>query len=191
MGVARWLGGWGLTSDPNVIGIPFSVSNRSSWEEVLAVKTKYDLLLECYHTAVSMGDMRDTQTTIGEKENGRHQLVEREDGVEFGYTSLKDWSLLADMTFHRKFQQWELKYLTEIQQTLLPLLSRCCSQQQQDSCRHNNSVAGGSGVAALLRVASLCSNIPATPIYLETQQTINPPPPPQQRNNSTAHHSQH
>lgn len=173
----------------------WTVSNRSSWEEVLAVKTKCDLLLECYHTAVSMGDMRDAQTTIGEKKNGRHQLVDesggRRDGVEFGYSSLKDWSLLVEMTLRRRFNQCEMRFLTEIQQTLLPLLSRCCNQQQ-DSCRHRHHC--DNGVASLLRVASQCSNIPATPIYLETQQrgpapapllhdstTTNLPPPPPPR----------
>lgn len=149
-----------------VFGI--SVSSRSTWEEVLSVKTKIDLLMECYYKVLSTYDRRDrphSLSLLGEERRDSFAMLGHEvtEGTEFGYSSVRDWDTLVDTELQRSFKQWEEKYLTEIHQTLMPALSQYASRGSSEA----NSVDVHT-ITSMLRVACSASDIPTKPIYLDT-----------------------
>lgn len=151
------------------------VSNRSAWEDVLSVKTKVDLLLECYYKVLSNRNRRDAPSApslLGQQEEGRdacpapgsHEKAGEQRALceeEFGYSSVRDWDTLMDMELRRSFKQWEEEYLTEIRQTLVPVISQYVGGAEP--CKQDRHT-----VVSMLRVACLASDIPTKPIYLDT-----------------------
>lgn len=137
------------------------VSHRSNWEDVLALKTKIDLLLECYHVLSGRhGDRNGHYTpTLLEGHGRTHPL--HPNLQEFGYSSLKDWTALSSMELQKRHKQWEAKYLRELQHTLLPAISQHirASPGQAERERHT----------AMLRALYLASGIHTNPVYLDLQ----------------------
>lgn len=146
------------------------VSHRSNWEDVLALKTKLDLLLKCYHVLSGQRDDRNGRSTpplLEGRGTGRapkpHPLHPNLE--EFVYSSLKDWTAVSSMELQKRHKQWEVKYLAELQQTLLPAIS------------HHIRASPAPGLAeqdtALLRALYLASDIHTNPIYLNLQYNEN------------------
>ena len=147
----------------NQIDVTIAVSSRSKWEDVLAVKTKVELLLECYHKVVSNGNMGDhTPAVLGQgdrREKKRDETTE-EEFQEFGYSAVKDWSALTSVAMQRRFGKWERQYLTGIKRMLLPLVSQLI--QSMDTAQDRQEIV------SLLRATCAACNIATRPIYLDS-----------------------
>jgi hypothetical protein len=141
------------------------VSNRSAWEDVLSVKTKVDLLMECYFKVLSMHDSRggphSPSQLGGERRDTPLTMLDYE-GKEFSYSSVKDWDTFVGAELQRSFKVWEEKFLTEIHQTLVPSVSRYV-----DGSSETRKVDAHT-IASILRVLGSASNLPTKPVYLDT-----------------------
>lgn len=133
------------------------------------MKTKVDLLMECYYKVLSMHDRRDgthSPSLLGGERGDSFTMLGHEkasEGREFGYSSVQDWDTLVNMELQRSFKEWEEKYLAEIHQTLMPALSQCVSGGSSET-----SKVDAHTIVSMLRVACLASDIPTKPIYLDT-----------------------
>ena len=137
-----------------------TVSERSSWQEILYLKTKVDLLMECYHMILD-SDRRVHETSRCDRD-GLKLKLDDSPNVEFAYSSLRDWIRLSSLMLQKKHKLWEKHYLTDVKDTLIP---RVC-QYIEEACSKGNKNAA----VSMLQALYLASDIHTKPVYLNMEE---------------------
>lgn len=146
------------------------VSERSSWEEVLLLKANFEMLTHCYQVTSGCGGRdasQDPTLLLGDDvaTTRKQHCLSPLKSEEFGYSLLKDWNAMAMTELQRKFKQWEMKYLGQVHDILLPLVCRLVGDLGGNGRKPNHDVCAA---ISMLQVLYLASNIPTNPVYFNT-----------------------
>ena len=111
----------------------FAVSDRSSWQEVLRIKSKLDFITERTHCLqpelnkmVSIPSHPPPPPSGPEPSATSHTqpvATELEPLEPFVYSSLKDWHAMAKVDHYRQLYTWEAELLSFCEQVILPKVS--------------------------------------------------------------------
>ena len=112
----------------------FTVSDRSSWQEVLRIKSKLDFITEqTHHLQQELKEVLSIPSPPpppppsppsgpeqGATSHTRPLAAEIEPVEPFVYSSLKDWHAMAKVAHYRQLYAWEAEMLSFCEQIILP-----------------------------------------------------------------------
>ena len=157
-------------------------TERSSWQNVLHMKTELDLIKQSYHSVLNAYNHNSSSPTATPSQEPAGleidiaQLTSSYEAIKLDaispsspspliFSSLDEWSNASKTEQLKKHRQWEVKYLAAVEENILPLVSRCM-----------NSPSPGpewtSKAVSMIRTLHLVSQVPSKPIYLDSEQVI-------------------
>ena len=111
----------------------FAVSDRSSWQEVLRIKSKLDFITEqTHHLQQELKEMLSIPSPPpppppprsgpeqGATSHAQHVAAEVEPVDPFVYSSLKDWHAMAKVAHYCQLYAWETEMLSFCEKIILP-----------------------------------------------------------------------
>ena len=109
----------------------FAVSDRSSWQEVLRIKSKLDFITEkTHHLQQELKEILSIPSPPpspphsgpeqGATSHTRPVAAEVELVEPFVYSSLKDWHAMAKVAHYRQLYAWETEMLSFCEKIILP-----------------------------------------------------------------------
>lgn len=135
-----------------------TVSERNTWQEILNVKTKVDMLIECYQAILQSNEEK---TLLSKNDEVKMKSpLEICDLPPFAYSSVEDWNMLTFLEFQKRLKIWEAKYLRDVKYKLVPLVSQNIGNPHSENEKQDVST---------LQALYLAGNISTNPVYLNTE----------------------
>lgn len=157
----------------------YIVAERSTWQDILHMKTKLDLIKQSYNSLIDSCNQMTASSTSGQLEVDDIVTVASNEAVEpkpdvtilspaaprLSFPSLDEWSTLSRTEHQRSFKQWEVEYLSAVEQDILPHVSHYISSLPPGSEQTTKAVS-------VIRTLFMASKVSSRPVYLDSDQVV-------------------